>query len=250
MNDVVLRELSLFSGCGGGIFGAKLLGWKTVCAVELEASARRMLLARQNDGTLSPFPIWDDIREFDGVPWRGFVDILTGGFPCQDISSAGKGVGISGEKSGLWSEFARVLREIRPPFVLVENSPILTSRGLGTVLGDLAAMGYDARWGVLGAADAIWALGDPCVDHRRDRIWIIGAMPNTNGLWQSQPQRSEQDVRRRTVNLCKEGLAGWWSTEPGMGRVANGISDRSNRIKALGNAQVPAVVALAWEILS
>jgi DNA (cytosine-5)-methyltransferase 1 len=161
-----LRELALFAGAGGGILGGKILGWRTVCAVEIDRYAREVLAARQNDGCLEPFPIWDDISTFDGHPWRGIVDVVSGGFPCQDISVAGKGAGIAGERSGLWREFARIIGEVRPRFVFVENSPALTGRGLGVVLGDLAALGYDARWGVLGAVDA----GAP---HRRERIWIV-----------------------------------------------------------------------------
>ena len=161
-----MRELALFAGMGGGILGGKLLGWNTVCAVEINEYCRRVLMQRQDDGILEPFPIWDDITTFDGKPWAGCVDIVTGGFPCQDISAAGKGSGIDGTRSGLWREMARVIGEVRPRYVLVENSPVLTVRGLGTVLGDLAALGYDAEWGVLGAAD----LGAP---HKRDRIWIV-----------------------------------------------------------------------------
>jgi len=161
-----LNELALFAGAGGGILGGKLLGWETVCAVELDPYARAVLAARQNDKTLKAFPIWDDVCTFDGRPWRGIVDVVSGGFPCQDISIAGKGKGISGAKSGLWREFARIIREVRPSYVFVENSPMLALRGLGDVLRDLALSGYNARWGVLGAHD----VGAP---HKRDRIWIV-----------------------------------------------------------------------------
>jgi DNA (cytosine-5)-methyltransferase 1 len=148
-----VNELALFAGAGGGILGSHLLGWRTVCAVEWEPYAACVLVARQNDGVLPPFPIWDDIQTFDGKPWQGIVDVVSGGFPCQDISAAGKGAGIEGERSGMWGEMARIIHEVRPKFVFVENSPMLTSRGLGRVLGDLASMGFDAKWGVLGAAD-------------------------------------------------------------------------------------------------
>ena len=161
-----MRELALFAGAGGGILGGLLLGWRTVCAVEIDPYARSVLLARQNDGTLAPFPVWDDIRTFDGKPWRGVVDVVSGGFPCQDISIAGKGAGLAGERSGLWAEMARIIREVQPRFAFVENSPMFTSRGLGRVLGDLAEMGFDAQWGVLGADD----VGAP---HIRKRIWIL-----------------------------------------------------------------------------
>jgi DNA (cytosine-5)-methyltransferase 1 len=146
-----MNELALFAGAGGGILGGHLLGWRTVCAVEWEPYPAAVLAARQNEGFLPPFPIWDDVQTFDGRPWRGLVDVVSGGFPCQDISSAGKGAGITGEWSGMWKHMARIIGEVRPRYVLVENSPILTSRGLDVVLGDLAAMGYDAEWGVLGA---------------------------------------------------------------------------------------------------
>ena len=108
-----MRELALFAGAGGGILGGHLLGWRTVCAVEYNTYAASVLLARQNDGMLPPFPIWDDVRTLDGRPWRGIVDVVSGGFPCQDISCAGKGAGIDGERSGLWAEMARIIGEVR-----------------------------------------------------------------------------------------------------------------------------------------
>ncbi len=162
--------------------GGHILGWRTVCAVEFAAYPRSVLLARQRDGMLPRFPVWDDVRTFDGKPWRGIVDVVSGGFPCQDISVAGKGDGLDGERSGLWSEMARIIGEVQPRFAFVENSPMLTSRGLDKVLGDLSTLGYDAEWGVVGADDA----GAP---HRRERIWILayatstGAGPDNGGLW-------------------------------------------------------------------
>ena len=167
-----MHELALFAGSGGGILGGKLLGWRTVCAVEIDPYCRDVLLARQREGHLEPFPIWDDVTTFDGKPWAGAIDVISGGFPCQDISAAGKGAGIEGEKSGLWAEFARIIGEVLPRFVFVENSPMLTSRGLGTVLGDLASLGFDADWGVLGAHHA----GG---NHKRDRIWITARNSNS-----------------------------------------------------------------------
>lgn len=172
-----LYSIHLFAGAGGGILADLLLGHTPICAVEIEEYPRRVLLQRQLDGVLPPFPIWDDVRTFradnpDTATFfersRGVADqlVVAGGFPCTDISAAGRGAGIEGEHSGLWSEMARVVREIRPRYVFVENSPVLTSRGLGVVLGDLAACGYDAEWKVLGADDA----GAP---HRRERIWIV-----------------------------------------------------------------------------
>lgn len=338
-----MNELALFAGAGGGILGGQLLGWTTVGAVEIEKYPREVLLQRQRDGILKPFPIWDDITTFDGRPWKGSVDIVTGGFPCQDISAAGKGVGITGERSGLWGEMARVINEIRPRFALVENSPMLTSRGLGTVLGNLAEMGYDARWCVLGADD----IG---ARHRRKRIWIL-AYSKLYGLSGSEIRGSfEEAVRQqqegedrtqhtkgtsnisetkrnvgysnqkrlereeRTGGLNKKGRKkqdgcttepsriSYWDTDPAdipdtisdsegpshregvrrdqqreqeqdfskgseirsdirdsnrigsakprMGRVAHGLPRRVDKLKALGNAQVPGVASTAFIILS
>ncbi|WKV98427.1 DNA cytosine methyltransferase [Pseudomonas sp. H22_DOA] len=174
-----MNELALFAGAGGGILGGNLLGWRTVCAVERDAYAAQILAQRQTDGLLPPFPIWSDVCSFDGRPWRGLVDVVSGGFPCQDISVAGNGLGIAGERSGLWRQMARITDEVRPRYVDLENSPLLVGRGLAVVLGDLAEMGYDTRWGVIGAAD----LGAP---HQRDRIWLIAedtrqTMANTGG---------------------------------------------------------------------
>ncbi len=181
-----MNELALFAGAGGGILGGMLCGFRTVCAVEIEPACREILAARQNDGCLPPFPIWDDVRTFDGKPWRGVVDIVTGGFPCQDISCAGKGAGIDGERSGLWAEMARIVGEVLPQFVFVENSPMLVGRGLARVLADLAALGYDARWGVVGAYHA----GAP---HKRERIWILAnANRNRHEAW------TNSEWRRRT----------------------------------------------------
>jgi DNA (cytosine-5)-methyltransferase 1 len=307
-----MNELALFAGAGGGILGGHLLGWRTVCAVEWEPYPASVLCARQNDGFLPPFPIWDDIQTFDGRPWRGIVDVVSGGFPCQDISAAGKGAGIDGERSGMWREMARVIREVRPKFVFVENSPMLTSRGLGVVLGDLAQMGFDAKWGVLGAAD----VGAP---HQRDRIWIVGKMAHTTMSYDATSSRAdgcgertqkqsrggcgsacnvahskrerlegfadcgesqvsrvrsdgalacatrirlqgsnirgcdgESRKERLQSKLAREscGNVRWWATEPELGRVADGVAARVDRLKAIGNGQVPEVARRAWEVLN
>jgi len=229
-----MNELALFAGAGGGILGGKLLGWKTVCAVEYEPHAAAILVQRQNDGILEPFPIWDDVRTFNGKPWKGIVDVVSGGFPCQDISSAGRGEGISGERSGLWSEMARIIREVRPRYALVENSPLLTIRGLEVVLGDLATMGYDAKWGVFSAAD-VGAL------HRRERIWIVA---NSDIFrWQK--------LGKRFLQLTQPGKK-WHETvgDPSnASRNTDDVAHRVDRLERTGNGQVPAVVRLAWEIL-
>jgi len=289
-----MRELALLAGAGGGILGGRLLGWRTVCAVEIDPYARRVLLARQADGCLDRFPIWDDVRTFDGTRWRGTVDIISGGFPCQDISAAGKGAGITGTKSGLWSHMARIIGEVRPRFVCVENSPLLVSRGLAMVLGHLATLGYDARWAVLGAHH----VGAP---HKRHRLWIVAhassrwgqsdqlcsgwdksglcgeKLAYANSAWEPQSQGGLQEQRGRIsygsenvghtdlprqegTERSQEGsqcsrrgmphASSWWDAEPAVGRVANGVAHRVDRLRALGNGQVPAVPALAWRMLS
>lgn len=280
-----MRELHLFAGAGGGILGGMLLGHTCVCAVELEPYCRDVLLQRQRDGILPRFPIWDDVRTFDGKPWRGLVDIVCGGFPCQDISAAGKGAGIDGSRSGLWSEMARIIGEVQPRYALVENSPMLTVRGLGVVLGDLAAMGYDARWGVVSAANA----GAP---HKRERIWILADAHEVRLDKQRQSRclsgqqssssefrlggatsgtlsyscRVREDVpdsdeirHGKDTEECSEPYRTGpsnrlihndsWCSEPDVGRVADGVASRVDRLAAIGNGQVPAVVRLAWRML-
>jgi len=244
-----LRELALFAGAGGGILGGKLLGWRTVCAVEFASYPRSVLLARQRDGILPKFPIWDDVCTFDGKPWRGHVDVVSGGFPCQDISIAGDGAGLSGERSGLWSHMARIIGEVRPRFVFVENSPMLTVRGLDRVLFDLAQMGYDAKWGVIGA-DAVGAW------HLRERVWIYAFHPDCDGLQAQQYEFSvleTQDAYKgfsrhlaRTVGA--DGVRGF--VEATTFRDGDVVASCVDRFKATGNGQVPAVAALAWRILS
>ena len=272
-----MNELALFAGAGGGILGGHLLGWRTVCAVEWEPYPASVLAQRQNDGLLPAFPIWDDVRTFDGHAWRGVVDVVSGGFPCQDISVAGKGAGIDGTRSGMWGHMARIIGEVRPRYVFVENSPALITRGLGRVLGDLAALGYDCRWTVLGAAD----VGAP---HQRDRIWIVANSTGTGGdAWSLQVKRSNgrslesgpstelvksscssafvadsdssqregnKRPQRKTQERTELGESGWWTTEPDVGRVAHGVAARVDRLKAIGNGQVPLCAATAWRLLT
>jgi DNA (cytosine-5)-methyltransferase 1 len=239
-----MNELHLFAGAGGGILGGMLLGHTPVCAVEIEPYCRKILLQRQRDGILPKFPIWDDVCTFDGNPWRGKVDVVCGGFPCQDISSAGKGAGIDGERSGMWRHMARIIGEVRPRHIFVENSPTLTIRGLGRVLGDMASMGYDARWGVIGA--------DSCgYDHKRNRIWIV-ANANSNGLEgrdDSNKERQWKRAVRSMAGLCENKIRNDIPSPDSFG-IANGVANRVDRLKAIGNGQVPAVAAKAFKILT
>lgn len=249
-----MNELALFAGAGGGILGGKLLGWRTVCAVEIDAFARSVLLARQRDGHLPQFPIWDDVCTFDGKPWNGRVHVVSGGFPCTDISSAGGRAGIDGEHSGLWREMARIIGEVRPDYAFVENASTLVVRGLDRVLGDLADLGFDARWGVLGAGD----LGFP---HERKRTWIV-AHSKSAGLaqWGNRPGKSASQDRQkkeprgyRLAGRSSSSLMGsgvQWPVESVLLRSSHGLANRVDRMRAIGNGQVPAVAATAWRVLT
>jgi DNA (cytosine-5)-methyltransferase 1 len=237
-----LNELALFAGAGGGILGGQLLGWRTVCAVEWEPYPASVLCARQNEKLLPHFPIWDDVQTFDGKPWRGIVDVISGGFPCQDISCAGKGAGIEGKRSGMWKEFARIISEVQPKYVFVENSPMLTFRGLGTVLGDLSEMGFDAEWGVLSAADV-------GANHRRERIWILAYERSVAHPDSARCEGLRNSPKRGTKEISVPSFQSWWETEPKVGRVDNGVAARVDRLKAIGNGQVLLCAATAFKLL-
>ena len=273
------RAVHLFAGAGGGVLGGLLLGWRTVCAVEISRFCREVLVARQNDGSIEPFPIWDDVCSFDGRPWRGCCDIVCGGFPCQDISPMGSKSGIRGIKSSLWGEFARIVGESSPEWVFAENSCELVHLGLDFVLRDLAAGGYDAEWECLPASE----LGAP---HIRDRIWILarrrerpdgppggggaaeargGGYPPGEGVQVPShpdvlgreervpggaapaevhpPELQAEDAPGRGF-LCR-----WWAGEPGVRRVADGVANGVDRLKSLGNGQVAYVAARAFSDL-
>lgn len=246
-----MNELALFAGAGGGILGGHLLGWRTVCAVERDAYAAQVLAQRQNDRALRPFPIWSNVCSFDGTEWQGIVDVVSGGFPCQDISGAGKGAGIEGERSGLWREMARIIGEVRPEYVFLENSPLLVGRGLAVVLGDLAKMGFDAEWCCLSASD----LG---ASHQRDRIWLVAYPTGQHGITRGGmvPGKNRRPPAQSGGLACPPAHSKWrggnaWSErEPKLCRVADEVACGVDRLKALGNGQVPRVAAGAFSILS
>lgn len=160
--------LDLFSGIGGFSLGLERAGFETVTFCEIDPWCRRALAKHW-----PKVPIHDDVRTLDAAALRRLgiarVDAMCGGFPCQDISLAGKGAGLDGERSGLWREFRRLIGELRPRFVLVENVGALRGRGLLAILGDLASLGYDAEWHAIPAA----AVGAP---HLRDRVWIVAEL--------------------------------------------------------------------------
>lgn len=230
-----MRELSLFSGGGGAAWTGKLLGWQTVGYVESCKKCRELISSRIEDGVFDDAPIFEDVRTFNGSVYCGKVDLVTAGFPCQPFSAAGKRRGADDERN-LWPETIRIIREVRPRFAFLENVPALLSSGyFGSILRDLAEIGFNAEWCVLSAAEC-GAL------HIRKRLWILA---HTNS------QREQQSREYETQNEVRQwpGDRGWWSTEPELGRVAHGVADRRHRLKCLGNGWVPQVAARAWEEL-
>ena len=213
----MLGVLSLFAGIGGFDLGLERTGgFKTVAFCEIDPFARRVL-AKHWPGV----PCYDDVRTLsadrlaaDGIS----VDVICGGFPCQDISLAGRGEGLAGERSGLWREYSRLAGEIRPQFVIVENVAALLGRGLGDVLGDMAAIGYDAEWHCIPAS----SVGAP---HRRDRVWIVAypsrQLPHGGGAI------SEQAGRAGPANCGDVGYAQGVGRGAGRQRRSSGASERS-----------------------
>jgi DNA (cytosine-5)-methyltransferase 1 len=214
-----MNVLDLFSGIGGFSLGLERAGMRTVAFCEA-SEEKRAVLARG----WPHVPCFPDVAALRGDSFSGqTIDVLAGGFPCQDVSHAGGRAGIEGERSGLWSEFSRLIREIRPRFALMENVPGLLSRGMGEVLGDLAASGYDAEWDCVPAA----AVGAP---HLRARIWIL-AYPC--GF------RDEADdtvfAGRSELVVCPR-----WPAESEAPRVDDGFPGWM--VGAAGDAVVPQVV--------
>ena len=234
---------------------------KTVAFCEIDKFCRKVLAHHWPS-----IPIYEDIKLLtaqrlndDGIN----IDVICGGFPCQDISTAGKGEGLKGERSGLWREYARLIGEIRPRYVIVENVAALLFRGLSDVLGDLASLGYDAEWHCIPAS----YIGAP---HRRDRIWII-AYRNFDNQSESiisfddeaskvqgdasysdseRLQRGEEagddgkdwtKSRNQFITGCRGVSRSAWEIEPDVGRVADGVPARMDRLKSLGNAVVPQI---------
>jgi DNA (cytosine-5)-methyltransferase 1 len=265
---------SLFAGIGGFDLGLERAGMRCEWQVEIDPYARAVLAKHWPDVRRH-----EDVRTFPPPEGEWGVDVICGGFPCQDISVAGKGAGLAGARSGLWYEYARIIGELRPRYVIVENVAALLARGMGTVLGDLSSLGYDAEWHVVPAS----AVGAP---HRRDRVWIV-AVRNANSKREAcygisdakhgravstqarrEPARvgGERDVadasggrpqgnRPARDEVAREslgsglfahgsgdGVNGWWSVEPDVGRVAHGVPARVDRLRCLGNAVVPQIV--------
>lgn len=251
-----MNVLDLFSGIGGFSLGLERAGMRTVAFCEIDPYCRAVLRKHWPN-----VPIFEDVRTLTGADVPG-VDVICGGFPCQDVSVAGKRAGLDGTRSGLWVEFARIIREIQPRFVVVENTPGLLSLGMGTVLGDLADLGFDAEWRCISASEV-------GADHIRERVWIVAYL---NGMRELQREGIKSDERgwpdngiEEVANLDGErlqerllfaGIQGqarcdddgqnitvgaWRSAESPLVRGLHGIPGRVDRIKALGNAVVPQI---------
>ena len=279
-----MNELSLFSGAGGGCLGSKILGHRLIGYVENEPYCQEVLKQRIADGILDAAPIYGDIRRFisDGYAeaYADMVDLLSGGFPCQPFSVAGKQQGESDPRN-MWPSTIECIRIIRPRFAFLENVPgILADKYMGRIFGDLAESGYSFRWTCLGADDV-------GANHRRKRLWILAYSQVTNDSQQDRKINSRwETVKGREAEIrvefggCRENVAdprgnrlerpeffgneqrngnnikpfvsnkSWWSTEPNVGRVAHGVASRVDRLKSIGNGQVPLCMARAFQILS
>lgn len=290
-----MNELSLFSGAGGGVLASKLLGHKVIGYVEWEGYCQKIIEQRIKDTIFDEAPIFGDIREFvqSGAAneYRGFADVVSAGFPCQPFSVAGKRKSEDDERN-MWPATRDVIRAVRPRFAFLENVPgLLTTGYFDTIMCDLAEMGMDAKWCVLGASD----IGAP---HHRKRLWIFAYTQHARRIAaeirQSADPRNDSNQKRKesTGELerccplgaqkardlpdsgCIRQQGSWWAFDPSdsqkdregqvnrvehdsrwgiksrVGRVANGVAYRANRLKAIGNGQVPQVAATAFRILS
>ena len=274
-----VRGLSLCSGIGGLDLGLErsVQGYRTICYVEREAFPAAVLAARMEEGSLFPAPIYSDLRSFDGFQWAGCVDILLAGYPCQPYSLCGKGRGASDPRH-LWPEVFRIICEVQPRIVFLENVLGHVRRGLSDVLRDLASVGFDCEWGVFSAEEA----GAP---HLRKRVFALAyssgsnvrveqgrgsgssrkgaSKPGDNGQQKQVAYSNGKRPQERTelggniqkeceaaVGARREGRAGWPEVEPDVGRtVPNGFPRRVDRLRAIGNAVAPEQAAMAFKQL-
>jgi len=230
--------LDLFAGIGGFSLGLdRSGGFDTVAFCEICPKARKVLSKHWPN-----VKQYTDIRELTGEQLKkdGIeVDVITGGFPCQDISCAGKAKGILAERSGLWSEMFRLIRDVRPAWAIIENVSALRSKGLTLVLQNLCEIGYCAEWHCIPSS----AIGAP---HQRDRIWIL-AHPNSEGLQghsETLERPSQVRTQKETRLLSCLSRSDFWAVESNVGRVAHGIPNRVDRLKQLGNSVVPQIPEL------
>jgi len=243
--------LSLFTGYGGIDLALNEYLTGVTAYVEIEEYCQKIIANRMADGLLHRAPIFADVKNVEGE--TGTADIIFGGFPCQDISVAGNGKGLAGERSGLFFEIIRLTKEIRPDFVFLENVPAIRTRGLEQVIKAFTEIGYGCRWTML-SASSVGAL------HKRER-WFLLANSTGEGLSSRRQSKlieshaknetglEPKPERRRSIGLNSLMQKKHWETEPSVGRVVNGFTGRVDRIKALGNGVVPLQVKIAFELL-
>lgn len=262
----MLNGLDLFSGIGGISYGLQKRV-RTITYCEQDQYAQSVLLSRMQSGELDRAPIWDDVRTLSPKQFGVPIDIIFGGFPCQDISTAGNGIGLAGERSGLFFEVIRLVRELRPRFVFLENVPAIAVRGLDRVLLELTSLGYDSRWTIVSAA----SLG-AC--HQRDRWFLLAHSSgeslrikheqkfneSPHGIKSISKQRDvthtscerferKQKSERYEKKITRPCGFGGWKSQPTVGRGVDGIQNRVDRLRCLGNSVVPIQAKTAFEKL-
>jgi len=247
--DRLMNELSLFSGAGGGLLGTKLLGFKPIGYVEWNEYCQQVIAQRIKDGILDKAPIFTDVCEFvqSGAArqYRGFVDVLTAGFPCQPHSRSGKQLGSSDDRD-MWPATESTIRVARPRFVLLENNPGIIDFGYaGRVVAGLAKMGYVGHQISLSAA----RLG---AHHLRERIWWLAVDTNADGQrlqrWDNGATRWES--KNGSISTLEQSIAWPEVSNPHAYGSNDGLADRVERTRAIGNGQVPIVAATAFRLLT
>ena len=243
-----MNELSLFTGAGGGVLGTHhLLGWKTCGYVEWNEYCQRVIAARIADGYLTSAPIFTDVREFvqsgAAEQYRGVADVVSAGFPCQPFSVAGKQQAADDERN-MWPATRDVIRIVRPNYILLENVTGLLATGYaGTIAADLAGLGYVGRNGCISA-------GSTGADHKRERVWFVANAKRIGQQGQGkrgQPVYPASNAYREASGLVDAVRKG---ALPYVCGSHHGLSFGMDRLAALGNAQVPAVVERAWRELA
>lgn len=261
-----MRTMHLFAGVGGGLLADLILGHTPVVAVEWEPYACRVLRERAIEGWFPELDVWEgDVRDFDPSEYAGRVDCIHAGFPCQDISTAGKQAGVvEGTRSGLYREVLRIAGAIRPDELYLENVAAIKSNGLETVLKDLAVLGYDCRWLCIRASDV-------GANHHRDRWFCLcrntdHQSQSTDAVHDEAPRLREsrqidvadsdstqRDRRRlssgRNTEHTFSGVGDWWKNKPAIHGVDDGVPFGFHRLKSIGNAQVPLQAAIAYRLL-
>jgi DNA (cytosine-5)-methyltransferase 1 len=254
-----VNELSLFSGYGGMTLGLRLAGLEvtTVGYVEIDPYCQQLIQARIQDRLLDDAPIWPDVHTFNGKQCRGVVDIITASFPCQPHSSANKTRRGRFDERNLWPDTLRIIREVAPRYILLENVRGLADGNnpyAAEIIGQLSEAGYDARWGLLSAAEVgaphkrerWWCLANTVDDPQRRRRGGTATVADSDGdiLWHWQQLQSQRGPARNAPALAPDyGETGWWNPEREMDRVAPRGADWVDQLRALGNGVVPKVGA-------